>query len=93
MENRVHVIARSVSQNVDVGQIMIQLGGGGHKMAASAVLKGVTLIEAREKLISLLHQNLKTAGKGVSADETKHHSDRAGKETDGCIRVDEPLPN
>jgi tRNA nucleotidyltransferase (CCA-adding enzyme) len=59
MDNRVHVIARSVSQNVDVGQIMIQMGGGGHKMAASAVLKGVTLIEGREKLIALLHQNLK----------------------------------
>ena len=58
MDNRVHVIARSVSPDVDVGQMMIQLGGGGHKMAASAVLKGVTLIEAREKLISLLHQNL-----------------------------------
>jgi tRNA nucleotidyltransferase (CCA-adding enzyme) len=59
MENRVHVIARSVSPDVDVGQIMIQLGGGGHKMAASAVLKGVTLIEAREKLTALLSQNLK----------------------------------
>ncbi len=65
MENRVHVIARSVSQNVDVGQIMIQLGGGGHKMAASAVLKGVTLIEAREKLIGLLHQNLKKREKAA----------------------------
>jgi tRNA nucleotidyltransferase (CCA-adding enzyme) len=58
MENRVHIIARSVSSAIDVGQIMIALGGGGHKMAASAVLKGVTLIEAREKLIALLHTNL-----------------------------------
>ena len=71
MDHRVHVIARSVSPDVDVGQIMNQLGGGGHKMAASAVLKGVTLIEAREKLIGLLHQNLERHEK--AADLMKPH--------------------
>jgi tRNA nucleotidyltransferase (CCA-adding enzyme) len=70
MENRVHVIARSVSPAVDVGQLMIQLGGGGHKMAASAVLKGVTLIEAREKLIALLNQNLQRRERAVDLMKT-----------------------
>ncbi len=59
IDQRVHIIARSVSADADVGQIMSLLGGGGHKMAASTVLKGVTLIEARERLLGLLHQNLK----------------------------------
>lgn len=58
MDKRVHLIARSQLPDVDVGQIAAGLGGGGHKMAASAVLKGMTLIEAREKLLSALYQNL-----------------------------------
>lgn len=58
MDKRVHLIARSQLPDVDVGQIASALGGGGHRMAASAVLKGMTLIEAREKLLSALYQNL-----------------------------------
>jgi tRNA nucleotidyltransferase (CCA-adding enzyme) len=58
MDKRVHLIARSQLPDVDVGQIASSLGGGGHRMAASAVLKGMTLIEAREKLLSALYQNL-----------------------------------
>ena len=59
MDHRVHIIARSAVPDVDVGQILTHLNGGGHKNAASAVLKGTTVIEAREKLLSVLHQNLK----------------------------------
>jgi tRNA nucleotidyltransferase (CCA-adding enzyme) len=59
MEERVHIIGRSAVPDVDVGQILSLIGGGGHKMAASAVWKGVTLIEAREKLMEILHQNLR----------------------------------
>lgn len=59
MDERVHLIGRSAMPDVDVGHILSQLGGGGHKMAASAVLKGVTVIEAREKLLELLHKNLR----------------------------------
>lgn len=58
MDNRVHVIARSNVPDVDVGSLLSQLGGGGHRMAASAVLKDVTLIEGKEKLLSLLGANL-----------------------------------
>jgi tRNA nucleotidyltransferase (CCA-adding enzyme) len=58
LEKRVHLIARSQLTDVDVGQVATALGGGGHKMAASAVLKGMTLIEAREKLLASLTQNL-----------------------------------
>ncbi|HSP06552.1 MAG TPA: CBS domain-containing protein [Acidobacteriota bacterium] len=54
MDGRVHLIARSRTPGVDVGKIAADMGGGGHPVAASAVLKGVTLIEAREHLLSVL---------------------------------------
>ena len=58
MDGRVHLIARSRTPGVDVGKIAAEMGGGGHPVAASAVLKGMTLIEAREHLLSVLSQTL-----------------------------------
>lgn len=58
MDGRVHMIARSRVTDVDVGRIAVELGGGGHPVAASAVLKGATLIEAREALLAVLNRNL-----------------------------------
>jgi tRNA nucleotidyltransferase (CCA-adding enzyme) len=58
MDNRLYIIARSNVPDVDVGSLLAFLGGGGHRMAASAVLKDVTLIEGKEKLLGVLHQNL-----------------------------------
>ena len=53
-EDRVHVVARSSTSAVDAGRIARALGGGGHAHAASATLKGITLIEAKEKLLTTL---------------------------------------
>ena len=54
MENRIHLIARSRLKEVNVGEIAQMLGGGGHPTAASATLKDITLIQAKEKLIAVL---------------------------------------
>jgi tRNA nucleotidyltransferase (CCA-adding enzyme) len=59
MGDRVHIIARSVAPDVDVGRFMTLLGGGGHRNAASTVLKNATVIEAREKLLAILLENLR----------------------------------
>lgn len=53
-EDRVHVIARSRTPKVDVGKVARAIGGGGHSTAASATLKGMTLIEAKETLLSAI---------------------------------------
>ncbi|HEY3276503.1 MAG TPA: CBS domain-containing protein [Syntrophorhabdaceae bacterium] len=59
MEDRVYVIGRSRIPEVDVGHILSLLGGGGHKEAASATIKDMTLIEAREQLLENLRHNVK----------------------------------
>ncbi|MBE9528202.1 MAG: CBS domain-containing protein [Proteobacteria bacterium] len=56
--DRVHVVARSSESSVDVGAVLRELGGGGHAGAASATIKGVTVIEARERLLALLKERL-----------------------------------
>jgi len=57
MRGRTHLIARSRIPEVNVGIIARDFGGGGHASAASATIKDLTLIEAEEKLIQLLHKH------------------------------------
>lgn len=59
MGERMYLIARSRVPEVNVGRIAREFGGGGHASAASATIKDMTLFEAEEKLISLLHAQIK----------------------------------
>lgn len=59
MDDRIFVVARSRIPEVDVGQILSFLGGGGHREAASATLKEKTLPEIKEELINILRTNIK----------------------------------
>jgi tRNA nucleotidyltransferase (CCA-adding enzyme) len=80
MEDRLHLIGRSRIDQVNVGRIAARFGGGGHPTAASATIKNMTLYEAKERLISLLQENIqpeKTSSdlmtfpvKAIEADKT-----------------------
>ena len=50
MASRIYVIARSKDESINVAEILKDIGGGGHKQAASATIKDMTLIEVAEKL-------------------------------------------
>jgi len=54
MEDRVQVIARSHSPEVDVSEVLREIGGGGHPQAASAVVRDMSLEETGERLLSIL---------------------------------------
>jgi len=56
--DQVLVVGRSREGMVDCGEVLKGLGGGGHQMAASATLKGVTLMEAEERLVRELYRVL-----------------------------------
>lgn len=58
MEDKIHLIARSRTKEVDVGRIAMEFGGGGHPTAASATIKDMTLVEAKERLISILKEKV-----------------------------------
>ncbi|MFB0518561.1 MAG: DHHA1 domain-containing protein, partial [Acidobacteriota bacterium] len=61
------LIARSRFKGVDVGAVAGEFGGGGHPSAASASLRAISLLEAREKLLSLLSEELSQMEEEVSA--------------------------
>ena len=65
MEDKVQVVGRSSSPNIDVGEICRMLGGGGHWYAASASVKDMTLPQVRDFLqmqASLLVNSGENAG-------------------------------
>ncbi len=60
--NKVHVIGRSTGE-IDVGGLMRALGGGGHAAAASAVLTGLGLADARRLVLETARDVLGSARK------------------------------
>ncbi|MDT8334397.1 MAG: CBS domain-containing protein [Desulfurivibrionaceae bacterium] len=61
MGEKTYLIARSRIPEVNAGEIALDFGGGGHASAASATVQDMTLIEAEEKLVHLLHKHVRPA--------------------------------
>lgn len=60
---RVSLIARGDLKDVDLGEVLGELSeGGGHSSAAAGSLRGVTVLEARERLLRHLETTLPHAG-------------------------------
>jgi tRNA nucleotidyltransferase (CCA-adding enzyme) len=59
MEDRVHIIGRSRIEEVNVAEILLEFGGGGHATAASATVRDLTLIQCGEKLVRVLQETVK----------------------------------
>jgi tRNA nucleotidyltransferase (CCA-adding enzyme) len=67
------IICRNQKDGIEVDRIMAAFGGGGHKKAASATIKGVVGEEVFEKLLAFLESSLLpavTAGDLMSRDVT-----------------------
>jgi tRNA nucleotidyltransferase (CCA-adding enzyme) len=63
MEDRIHLVARSRIEEVNVADIALALGGGGHPQAASATIKNKTLIQVERSLQGLLRNHIKPTRK------------------------------
>ena len=60
MEHKVYIVARSRIPEVDVGDIVTSLGGGGHAYAAAASIKGKTITQVKQTLLELLNDKIKS---------------------------------
>ena len=58
MEDRVYLVARSRTDEVNVGEIALAFGGGGHPQAASATIKNKTLMQVERSLQALLRSRI-----------------------------------
>lgn len=59
MGERTYLIARSRIPEINVGTIAREFGGGGHASAASATIREMTIAEAEEHLVGLLHRHIR----------------------------------
>ena len=66
MGERTYLIARSRIPEVNVGTVAREFGGGGHASAASATIREMTIAEAEERLVGLLHDHIRP--KAVAAE-------------------------
>jgi len=65
MGEKTHVIVRCRVPQVNAGMVVEEFGGGGHPSAASAVVKDLTYLQVKERLIDILKKHIKpgqTAG-------------------------------
>ncbi len=59
MEDRVYVVGRSRLPEVNVGEILAEMGGGGHEYAASAAIKDKPLSQVEESLKQIIHRQVR----------------------------------
>lgn len=60
MKNRIYVVGRSNRNAVNVGEILEEIGGGGHSQAASAVIRKLSLSDAEEKIKKILNTHIES---------------------------------
>jgi len=58
MDDRVYLVARSRVEEVNVGEVAVEFGGGGHAVAASATVRDLTLFQVEEKLLKVLREKI-----------------------------------
>lgn len=63
MLTKIYVVARSRIPEVDVGAVVMQLGGGGHAYAAAATLKDKTLAQTEHELFDILYKQIRSRQK------------------------------
>jgi len=57
-KNKIYILARSRTPSINVGDILSPFGGGGHNLAASAVISGENIENVEKKLCKILEEKM-----------------------------------
>jgi tRNA nucleotidyltransferase (CCA-adding enzyme) len=83
MEDKIYLVARSRIEDINVAEIALAFGGGGHPQAASATIREKTLIQVEKSLQALLRERInpqKTAMDMMSSPVIHVHPEKSVKE-------------
>ncbi len=58
MGSKIYIVARSSTSDVNVGNILTSIGGGGHTHAAAATIRDKTLVQIEHELIDVLYKKV-----------------------------------
>ncbi len=61
MPDHLQMVARSITDAINVGHIVEHFGGGGHPRASAALVKGKSLAKTRQELLALLQLEVQPA--------------------------------
>ena len=61
MKDKIYMVARSSTESIDVSLVARALGGGGHRGAASAIIKDKETNKIKDKILEILKKNIKPA--------------------------------
>ncbi|MFO7559655.1 MAG: CBS domain-containing protein [Desulfobacterales bacterium] len=61
MANKIYIVARSRIPEVDAGEILRPLGGGGHPFAAAVTIRDQTLAQVEHQLFEILYRTIRPA--------------------------------
>ncbi len=59
MDGRIHMTGRSRHNHLPINEVMQHFGGGGHPLAAAATIKGRSLLELKQQLVTYLAETLR----------------------------------
>ncbi|MDY7040774.1 MAG: CBS domain-containing protein [Chloroflexota bacterium] len=58
LDGHLQLVARSSTDTIDVAAVAAEFGGGGHSRAAAALIRGQTLAEVKDRLLTLLEAHI-----------------------------------
>ncbi len=61
MKEKIYIVARSLSESIDVNLMLRAFGGGGHMAAAAATIKEKDINKIKDRLLEILERNIKPA--------------------------------